>query len=487
MKKFYFLLGILFISYSCADFEELPDDQYPLPDAITRLAGDGKYDVLGFGYDVTGEYLHPRSVRSPVLDIEKYEKDHEKRLIYSTSSFGFDRMYYGYSSSDYVKNITTETKATYTMNYGNEKDTCFFSANITNNSYLKTEYSYSDKYSFASLDAVRNRKYIYINDEVTVLSQYLSAEFKEDLNRLSSDRIIERYGTHVLTDFLIGGRYKLMFRSIVTNTRDASTKRNTVHSGFKASLGKIGFGYNLEHSETVDESLVKNNQSKELYVLFYGGGGTNLKYDLEKGAPTNVDIQSWENSVSLGNSCLTEITWKETYPIYDFISDPIKKKEIKAAVMRYIEASSFNVWKLLPLYTYYCEGENSMNHCVTTNPDISINFPSFSFLQVEGYIFKEQIPGTVPLYEYYNDIVFDHYITTLSNISQRYPVYVSKGILGYVYEKTQMNTVPLYEYYYDAVNSVTDHYTSTRPDIPELYPGWVRLAHSVSGYIYPAD
>ncbi len=50
-----------------------------------------------------------------------------------------------------------------------------------------------------------------------------------------------------------------------------------------------------------------------------------------------------------------------------------------------------------------------------------------------------------------------------------------------------MNTVPLYEYYYDAVNSVTDHYTSTRPDIPELYPGWVRLAHSVSGYIYPAD
>lgn len=107
---------------------------------------------------------------------------------------------------------------------------------------------------------------------MSVLSQYLSAEFKEDLNRLSSDRIIERYGTHVLTDFLIGGRYKLMFRSIVTNTRDASTKRNTVHSGFKASLGKIGFGYNLEHSETVDESLVKNNQSKELYVLFYGAG-----------------------------------------------------------------------------------------------------------------------------------------------------------------------------------------------------------------------
>ena len=44
--------------------------------------------------------------------------------------------------------------------------------------------------------------------------------------------------------------------------------------------------------------------------------------------------------VSYTHLCLTEITWKETYPIYDFISDPIKKKEIKAAVMRHIEASS---------------------------------------------------------------------------------------------------------------------------------------------------
>lgn len=481
MKKFYFLLGVLFISYSCSEFEELPNDQYPLPDAITRLAGDGKYDVLGFGYDVTGEYLHPSSVRSPVLDIEKYEKDHEKRLIYSTSSFGFDRMYYGYSSSDYVKNITTETKATYTMNYGNEKDTSFFSANITNNSYLKTEYSYSDKYSFASLDAVRNRKYIYINDEVSVLSQYLSAEFKEDLNRLSSDRIIERYGTHVLTDFLIGGRYKLMFRSIVTNTRDASTKRNTVHSGFKASLGKIGFGYNLEHSETVDESLVKNNQSKELYVLFYGGGGTNLKYDLEKGTPTSVDIQNWENSVSLENSCLTEITWKETYPIYDFISDPIKKAEIKSAVIKYIAKSKLSVLELLPLYSYY--NGVAGDHCVTTNPNIVENYTGWEFLRIEGYILNKKLPGTILLHEYYYDLG-DHYTTTLSDIHQKYPVYEEKNPLGYVYENTGIDVVPLFEYIH---HGNLDHYVSTRTDIIGTYPGWTRLAHSISGYIYPAD
>ena len=42
-------------------------------------------------------------------------------------------------------------------------------------------------------------------------------------------------------------------------------------SGFKSTLDGIGVSYNLEHIDTVDESLVKDNQHKELYVMFYGG------------------------------------------------------------------------------------------------------------------------------------------------------------------------------------------------------------------------
>lgn len=81
MKKFYFLLGVLPILYSCSEFEELPDVRPLSSDVTTRFVGDEKYDVLGFGYDATGEYLHPMSVRNPVLDIEKYEEDHKGRLV----------------------------------------------------------------------------------------------------------------------------------------------------------------------------------------------------------------------------------------------------------------------------------------------------------------------------------------------------------------------------------------------------------------------
>lgn len=124
-NKVFGVLGIILSFYSCSEMEDLPSDLTSPSSVTTRFAGDEKYDVLGYGYDVTGEYLHPMSVRNPVLNIVKYGKVYFERLQHGTASYGYDRMYYGYSSVDYVKNVTTETKATATMSYGSEKDTIF--------------------------------------------------------------------------------------------------------------------------------------------------------------------------------------------------------------------------------------------------------------------------------------------------------------------------------------------------------------------------
>lgn len=479
MKKNYLLLVLLTLCYSCSNIDDFsPDESLFSSKSSTRSSGDGLYDILGYGYDVTGEYLHPISVKSPILNIERYNQDHSARIQLGTPSFGNDKMYHGYSSFDYIKNVTTETKATINMNYGTEKDTLFFSGIITKNSYLKTEYSYSDKYSFASLDAIRNIKYIYINDEVNRIADYLSDSFKEDLERLTPDRIVERYGTHVLTDFILGGRYKLIFRSVITNIKNSSSKKRAVKSGFMASLDKIGFNYNLESTETIDISLAQENRNKEMYVQFYGGSGTNVKYDLEKGAPSSIDIQSWEKSISLGNSCLTNINWKETYPIYDFIKDPIKKEEIKLAVQRHIEAAQIHVKELLPLYSYY---NDRGNHYLTTIDNITIDYPEWNFFCIEGYIFKNKEVGTTPLYVHYNNNGFDHYTTKIPHIEGR--DWANFGIIGYIYEKSTIETVPIYEYFCQYNNRDFDHYTTTDPHIVQNFPGWV--LHTTSGYIFP--
>lgn len=478
MKGNILTISLLLSICSCTEFEFITENGSVQNPNTTRSAGDGEYDVLGYGYDVTGEYLHPMSVRNPVLDIERYKQNYRNRLITGSTSFGFDQAYYGYSASDYVKNIVDETNVKTSLNYGKDSDSLAFSGNIINNDYLKSEYAYSDKYSFASVDAVRNRKYIRINDEISRLSDYLSPEFTEDLYRLSADRIIQKYGTHVLTDFIIGGRYKIMYRSVITYSKDANLKKKTITSGFKATLKKIGFSLNVTDSEQIDESLVKNNTFTQLYVLFYGGNGTNLKYDLEKRNPSSIDIQSWENSISLGNVCLNNINWEETYPIFEFISDPIKKEEIKNAMKRYLESSRLNIIELLPIYGY--EFKWKCSHLLDINPNTSIQYPDWGGKRLEGYILKKQLPGTVPIYIHYNEREFDYYTTTKSYAAN----YESWGAIGYVYKSPYLNTIPLYEYYHPGE---TDHTTDVRSNICEEYPGWQRCKPFISGYIYPKE
>ena len=481
MKLFVlFLLSCGFL-FSCSNNEEILEIRNS--ELSTRSAGDGEYDVLGMGYDVIGEYLHPLSVKNSVLDIRKYKQDHDGRLKTGTPSYGYDKMYSGYSSTDYVKRVTEESKVKINLHFGSEKDTmACFTQNITNT--FKSEYSRSSKYSFASLDAIRHLKHIWINDEISSISQYLSDEFVEDLDRLSADRLVERYGTHVLTDFLIGGRYKLMFRSVIVKQMDSITKRNAVESSFGLSLKKIGFSVNVENSTEINESLASENQSKELYVLFYGGTGTNLKYDLEKGMPTIVDVQGWENSVTLSNANLTAINWDETYPIYEFIQDPIKKQEIKAAVERHIEQAQLRTLELLPLYLISSNlAWGSPKDWTTTTFYWESALSKLE--RIEGYILKEQVEGTIPLYIYIYLATDGTYTTT-----KYIPNPPFQTLLGYVYENSNMieNLCPLYEYFFlYSTQQQKIHRTTTVSNLPEIDSEWRRDNPLISGYIYPAD
>lgn len=44
-------------------------------------AGMEPYDVLGYGYDVTGLYANAASAGFPVVDINRFKEDHPARVI----------------------------------------------------------------------------------------------------------------------------------------------------------------------------------------------------------------------------------------------------------------------------------------------------------------------------------------------------------------------------------------------------------------------
>lgn len=444
---------LLFTMASCSDKLDLEignEESLAHTTSVSmRSAGDSKYDVLGYGYDITGDYLHPMSVKNPVLDIEKYYKDYPSRIVTGTPSFGHDKMFYGYDALDFSAKMTDDINHNCEVSF--PIDDAVFGGSISKNIFFNSRYSYSTKYSFASLDIIRNRKYIRINDEVDRISKYISKDFLEDINRLTPERLIERYGTHVITDFTIGGRYRLIYRSVIESIDDSILKRDAVKAGFSFTLGKIGLKYNVENNNPeIGASLKTENHNKELFVMFYGGKGSNMRYDLEKGMPTGVDIKGWEDNIDLSNSSLTNISWKETFPLYFFIKDPTKKAMVKQTIDNYIKNKKIKPLRLKPLHrlfsynggdTFYVYTKEDVDKYV--NSGVKVVYEG-----VDGYILADEEVGTKPIYRMYNTRETDTYYvfsqTDVIKALRQRPRDRCEGIDGYILVQPQSFTKPIY-------------------------------------------
>ncbi len=441
---------------------------------ITRAAGDAQFDVLGYGYDITGDYLNPTSVRFPVLDVKRYSQEKPGRLDAGTPVNGGDRMYFGATAEDYIEEITKDFNESASVSVNKENA---FSGSISGNQFLKSKESYSSKYSFASYDAIRSHKYLKINDEVESLSNYLTPEFLEDVDRLSPARLVERYGTHVLTDVTIGGRYRLLFRSVIEKTTNSSEKKEILKAGFGATIKKVGIQLNAGVSIDTQTEKAKENQHKELFVMFYGGTGTCMQYDLENGMPTTLDINGWESNVSLNNANLTDINWKETYPLYYFIKDPQKRQQVKNAIENYIKDHSLDMVKVEPFYCYY--SAKYVNHSYFTEWQ-GYHFNTDDYMGITCYLPSKYEPGAVPLYEYYSAKYVNHsYFTEYKGKHFNTDDY--QGIVGYIFKDKKEGTVPLYAYY--SAKYVNHSYFAE--DKGRQFNTDERIG--ILGYVYPAD
>lgn len=446
MKKILHYLFCLSVLISCTkDFTDLSHT----PNSITRSGGDNKFDVLGWGYDITEDYLNPTSVRGQVIDIEKYEREFPSRLIIHTNSWGSDFFCYGASADDYLKEVTKKSNMESGLSIGIGK--FGFSGTFSSNKDFFDSYSYSNKYAFASLECIRNRRIIYINDDISRISSYISPEFLEDINRYSAEQIIEIYGTHVLTHITLGGRYRLMYKSCFTKTTDQTTRKKAVAAGFGAVLGKLGIKFNTGGETITNEVLAKENASQELYVYFFGGKGSNIKYNLDKVAPTTIDIQNWDNQISLdGTSVLTDIEWPKAYPIYDFVSNTQKRTELKNAIEQYIANKQIKPLRLKPFYEMWYSGAKDTYYLFSWEDVVREQSRGREFKRLRGYLLADSSEETLPQYVLWYQKNEDTYYSSSWEVVQTALKQGREywGQSGYILKSQKNNTIPLYPMWY---------------------------------------
>lgn len=427
---------------SCSQENELTTDNDTQVETPTLRSAKGKYRVLGFSYDVTGDNLNKKSVRRPVLDIDKMELETKHTLIVDPETGGENHFYYGYSSLDYVKEVSRKTgfnASVFGVDF-NKLNLCGFGGNIIYNSEFDSKYSYSSKYSFATADITKYVNTLRIAETPQNLLKYLSAKFLSDLNSttFNADQFVLDYGTHVLTDITMGGHLQIICRSSIVEESDYTRKKEILKAGLNGALKMMKLSASIDKETEIKETIATQNKEATVYIKYKAGTGVGGTYNVETGVPT-IDKGTWEQSVTPQNAGLVEINWNKAYPIYDFITDVNKKAAVKAAVIRYIASKQIEVMQLKPFYKMYSPASKN-SYYLQSWDEVIRNISQYGYIyeSLDGYILAASANNTRPLYKMYSPGPKNsYYLYSWDEVMRHVSRYGDKyegTIDGYIYE-----------------------------------------------------
>lgn len=337
MKYLYVLLVIVLAS--CHDIKDVENEALALNKTnevivTTRSAGDGKMDLLGYGYNclysIGDNY---KGGLNAVIDIERYVSGDARdpltgekvagvpkgKIEESLSHGDFSQKeVYGSTLDDFYRKVSSS----FTLNTGKwiKWGILEFKQDFDNTITQK------DTYSFYKVDLCINTKRIFFNTfNVKRLKYFLSDDFLFALKYYTAKEIVDDYGTHVLTDVYVGGKLSILASALEID----KTKKDLITL-------TTDFASRVITSNTVDLKVSQNLVNTSLSVIQSGGNKyvQNKIVRSENGMiSTNViNWDEWANSVDVEHSTLIRSDLEHLIPIWELIDDPKLKEEVLAEI-----------------------------------------------------------------------------------------------------------------------------------------------------------
>lgn len=341
MKKlFLFMSWVMLILSGCADEDIIERNSPSFPQSVnTRSAGDGVYDILGYGYDITGPYLDTKSSRAIVFDTNKLL---EKGLI---TPYKLEESRFRYSSGKDVIDFTTNMSPSLQMSTpGILKVIGGASLNIAfgGNSHYNSDYSFA----YCTQQYIDSR-YRISEADINVLKTCLTKQFIERLSTYTPEQIVEEYGTHVLKDIYLGAKFEVYYMAKSTS----SSKKESINAGLGASLFSL---FKMDGKFQYDESLAITNKEQSLYYFTIGGDpAVGVQGSLNPENSPSIDIGKWMASVKSSTPKFIDVdnNSQSFIPIYELVTDPTKKQTLKAYIDNYIKSKEVCSISLYPSTT----------------------------------------------------------------------------------------------------------------------------------------
>ena len=341
MKKlFLFMSWVMLILSGCADEDIIERNSPSFPQSVnTRSAGDGVYDILGYGYDITGPYLDTKSSRAIVFDTNKLL---EKGLI---TPYKLEESRFRYSSGKDVIDFTTNMSSSLQMSTpGILKVIGGASLNIAfgGNSHYNSDYSFA----YCTQQYIDSR-YRISEADINVLKTCLTKQFIERLSTYTPEQIVEEYGTHVLKDIYLGAKFEVYYMAKSTS----SSKKESINAGLGASLFSL---FKMDGKFQYDESLAITNKEQSLYYFTIGGDpAVGVQGSLNPENSPSIDIGKWMASVKSSTPKFIDVdnNSQSFIPIYELVTDPTKNQTLKAYIDNYIKSKEVCSISLYPSTT----------------------------------------------------------------------------------------------------------------------------------------
>lgn len=284
--------------------------------------GNGEYNFLGYGYDITGKYADSSAVREMAIDVVAYSKDHSGRIInWQSLETNSGYMTAAIHAEELAAKISQRTTATAGTKSFRQSITSFFPENTA----LTTKYVYGD---FMRVIQYKDLRFNWLPSQI---EPYLTPAFKNDIQALSAAGIVKKYGTHILKEIYLGAKIHGIYQAISSSSNRSRIAEAGAEIAFKAVLGYI---HSIDPGFTTAD--YKNILSAKIIYEVVGGDLAALKEN-RSATPVKVEFLDWVKTVNKEGAMFIDIKPNGLLPVYDLISDPVKRSAVQQYVETYIK------------------------------------------------------------------------------------------------------------------------------------------------------
>ncbi|MDU1906439.1 MAG: MAC/perforin domain-containing protein [Dysgonomonas sp.] len=472
MKKNHYYLFILLFSLflSCSE-NNVIDSNIDESGMQLRSSGDGAYDVLGYGYDVTKPYLSKNAVSQyQVIDVKTLIDTEPKNLVYfdkGAYAGTQTRVYSAEDYSSYSKSVIEKTNFSASVSSNGILSTLtkgMFSADVKANQETKDVVTTSSAYSYATAEVYGTHRRFVLDADVTLIQKYLNPFFKQELEKVSTStdayNLVKKYGTHVLFRFTTGGIFKAEFKGITFENGTITSKKNAAETGGKFILSKIGLGATAGWENTTETEM------KNKFISWYGnitssGGSTNglsINISATQGTNYSLNVGNWLGSINDNNAVLVDLDWNKTYPLHMLIVDQNKANLVKNAINTYIKNNSAEQYNTYPLFRYW--NNNTQSSYLSNTYEVK---SGWMFDKIIGYSAHRTFPegGSYTPFTQYKHKNKDIYL-------------VSNG----------RSSDPSYNSDYRSVDRRLGNFRTNKPEVMQIYSVLYRFKNNKTGSFY---